>query len=255
MMLIELSMLIVLGLAIGSFLNVVIHRLPRKLSLVSPASQCPGCGSAIAWYDNLPVISYVLLRGRCRACRAAIGIRYPIVELVTALLFVAHYFVFGWTPLLASRLVLASAMVALFAIDMEHRVLPNALTLPGVAMGLAASLVLPPGIRDSVLGVLIGGGFLWIVGEAYFRYAGEEGMGGGDVKMLAMIGAFLGWKLTLLTLVVASIAGGLTGLVILALKRGGLKYALPFGTFLSLAAVTASLWGDRIVAWYLGQPG
>jgi leader peptidase (prepilin peptidase) / N-methyltransferase len=160
--------------------------------------------------------------------------------------------VFGWTPLLFPRLVFACAMVVLFAIDLEHHLLPNVITLPGIAVGLIASAVLPPGIVDAVIGVLIGGGVLWLIGEAYFRYSGHEGMGGGDVKMLAMIGAFLGWKLVLVTLVLSSVVGSVIGLIVIAARKGGMKYALPYGTFLALAALVASLAGEAIVNWYVG---
>jgi leader peptidase (prepilin peptidase) / N-methyltransferase len=251
----ELAIIAVLGLLIGSFLNAVIHRVPREQSLVSPGSRCPSCGYALRWYDNIPVASYLMLGGRCRKCRQTISIRYPIVELMTAAVFVAHYFVFGWTPLLAVRLAFAASLVALFAIDLEHHLLPDAITLPGIVVGLVASLFLPPGIVESLMGILIGGGVLWLIGEAYFRYAGEEGMGGGDVKMLAMIGAFLGWKLVLVTLVLSSVAGSVLGLAIIAVKRGGMKYALPFGTFLALGALAASLIGAQIVTWYAGRLG
>ena len=251
----ELAIVAVLGLLIGSFLNAVIHRVPRKQSLVSPGSRCPSCGYALLWYDNIPVVSYLILGGRCRKCRKTISIRYPIVELITAAVFVAHYFVFGWTPLLAVRLAFAASLVALFAIDLEHHLLPDVITLPGIVVGLVASLFLPPGIAESLIGILIGGGVLWVIGEAYFRYAGEEGMGGGDVKMLAMIGAFLGWKLVLVTLVLSSVAGSVLGLAIIVVKRGGMKYALPFGTFLALGALAASLIGAQIVTWYAGHLG
>lgn len=250
--LVELAIVTLVGLAIGSFLNVVIHRLPRRESLVSPGSRCPSCGYALGAADNVPVLSWVLLGGRCRRCRARISVRYPVVELVTAAVFVAHYYVFGWTPLLAVRLVFASSLVALFAIDLEHHLLPDAITLPGIVVGLLASLFLPPGIRDALIGILAGGGVLWLIGEAYYRYAGEEGMGGGDVKMLAMIGAFLGWQLVIVTLVFSSIAGAVIGLAVIAVRRGGMKYALPYGTFLSVAALVASLYGERIVRWYTG---
>ena len=249
---IELAIVTFLGLAIGSFLNVVIHRLPRGESLVSPGSRCPACGYALRAADNIPVVSYLMLLGRCLQCRARISARYPLVELATGALFVLHYFVFGWTALLAVRLLFAAAMVALFFIDLEHRLLPDRITLPGIAAGLVASLFLPPGIRDALIGTLAGGGVLWAIGEAYYRYSGEEGMGGGDVKMLAMIGAFLGWQLVLVTLVFSSIAGAVTGLILLASRRGGLKYALPYGTFLALAALVSSLYGDQIVSWYTG---
>jgi leader peptidase (prepilin peptidase)/N-methyltransferase len=252
---VELAMVGIFGLLIGSFLNVVIHRVPRKESLVSPGSRCPACGYVLRWYDNIPVASYAMLRGRCRRCRAPISIRYPLVELITAIVFVAHYFVFGWTPLLAVRLLFGAALVALFAIDLEHHLLPDVITLPGLALGLAASAFLPPGLVDSLIGMVIGGGVLWLIGEAYYRYSGEEGMGGGDVKMLAMIGAFLGWKLVLVTLVLSSVAGSVLGIAIIAVKRGGMKYALPFGTFLALGALAASLIGDRIVSWYAGRLG
>ena len=249
---VELAIVALVGLAIGSFLNVVIHRLPRRESLVSPGSRCPSCGYALGAADNIPVLGWILLGGRCRKCRTRISVRYPVVELVTAAVFVAHYYVFGWTPLLAVRLVFASSLVVLFAIDLEHHLLPDAITLPGIAVGLLASLFLPPGIRDALIGILAGGGVLWLIGEAYYRYAEEEGMGGGDVKMLAMIGAFLGWQLVIVTLVFSSIAGAVIGLAVIAVRRGGMKYALPYGTFLSVAALVASLYGEQIVRWYTG---
>jgi len=248
----QLAILALLGLAVGSFLNVCIHRLPRNQSLNSPPSRCPSCEYRLRWFDNIPVLSYVLLGGRCRKCRAPISIRYPVVELITMALFIIHGVVFGWSALLVPRLVFACAMVVLFAIDLEHQLLPNVITLPGIVVGVIASAVLPPGIVDALIGVLIGGGVLWLIGEAYYRFSGHEGMGGGDVKMLAMIGAFLGWKLVLVTLVLSSIAGSLIGLAVIAFRKGGMKYALPYGTFLSLAALVASLFGDRILDWYLG---
>jgi leader peptidase (prepilin peptidase)/N-methyltransferase len=249
---VELTIVALVGLAIGSFLNVVIHRLPRRESIVSPGSRCPSCGYELGALDNIPVLSYVVLGGRCRRCRTRISVRYPVVEIVTAALFVLHYSVFGWTPLLAVRCLFAAAMVALFVIDLEHRLLPDAITLPGIAAGLLASMFLPPGFRDALIGTLAGGGVLWAIGEAYYRYAGEEGMGGGDVKMLAMIGAFLGWEQVLVTLVFSSISGALIGVIVLAIKRGGMKYALPYGTFLAIAALMASLYGEQILTWYLG---
>ena len=250
---IELAIVAFIGLAIGSFLNVVVHRLPRGESVVSPGSRCPACGYALGAMDNVPVFSYLVLRGRCRRCGVRISPRYPLVELATAALFVLHYFVFGWTPLLAVRLLFAAALVALFAIDLEHHLLPDKITLPGIGVGLLASLFLPPGIRDALIGVIAGGGVLWLIGEAYYRYSGEEGMGGGDVKMLAMIGAFLGWELVIVTLVFSSIAGSLIGILLIVTRRGGMKYALPYGTFLSIAALVASLAGAQIVEWYVGM--
>jgi leader peptidase (prepilin peptidase) / N-methyltransferase len=247
----QLSILIVLGLTVGSFLNVCIHRIPREQSLMFPPSRCPGCEHRLAWFENIPVLSYAVLGGRCRKCRTRISIRYPLVELATMAVFVVHGEVFGWTALLVPRLLFACAMVVLFAIDLEHHLLPNVITLPGIAVGLVSSAVLPPGIVDALIGTVVGGGVLWLIGEAYFRYSGHEGMGGGDVKMLAMIGAFLGWKLVLVTLVLSSFLGSLIGVAVIALKRGGLKYALPYGTFLALGALVASIAGDAIVNWYV----
>lgn len=247
----QLTILVLLGLAVGSFLNVCIHRIPRSQSLMRPPSRCPACEYQLRWFDNIPVASYAAILGRCRKCRTRISIRYPLVELATMALFVVHGEVFGWSALLVPRLLFACAMVVLFAIDLEHHLLPNVITLPGIAIGLISSTVLPPGLVDALLGVALGGGVLWLIGEAYYRFSGHEGMGGGDVKMLAMIGAFLGWKLVLITLVLSSVAGSLIGLFVILIKRGGLKYALPYGTFLALGALTASLAGERIVNWYV----
>jgi leader peptidase (prepilin peptidase)/N-methyltransferase len=242
----------VLGLSVGSFLNVCIHRLPKKASIVQPPSSCPHCGYMLRWFDNIPVVSYALLGGRCRNCKARISIRYPLIELITMGVFIVHYLVFGLDIILVPRLLFACVLIVLFAIDLEHHLLPNVVTLPGILVGLAFSTMLPPGLTDALIGTLVGGGILWVIGEAYYRYAGQEGMGGGDVKMLAMIGAFLGWQLVILTLVLSSILGSIIGVIVLTVRRGGMKYALPYGTFLSLAALTASLVGSRIVDWYLG---
>lgn len=242
----------ILGLAVGSFLNVCIHRIPRRQSLMHPPSRCPVCGQRLRWFDNVPVLGYAWLGGRCRACRAPISVRYPIVELVTMVVFLLHHAAFDWGPLLAVRLLFACALIVLFAIDLEHHLLPNVITLPGIAVGLLCSLFLPPGPVEAIIGALVGGGVLWLIGEAYYRYSGQEGMGGGDVKMLAMVGAFLGWQLVILTLVLSSVAGSLIGLLLIATRRGNLKHELPYGTFLALAALAASLVGERVIAWYTG---
>ena len=247
-----LTLTILLGLAFGSFFNVCIYRVPRRLSLVRPGSRCPGCGESLQWYDNIPVVSYAWLAGKCRTCRQPISARYPIVEFLTCAVFVLHYLVFGLSGLLVARLVLASALVVLFAIDLEHHLLPDVITLPGIVAGLAFSAVLPPGIRDAILGVVAGGGVLWLIGEAYYRYAGDEGMGGGDVKMLAMIGAFLGWKLMIVTLVVSSFAGSFVGLLVIARATRRHEVRAPVRDVPALGALVASLIGDRIIAWYLG---
>jgi leader peptidase (prepilin peptidase)/N-methyltransferase len=239
------------GLTIGSFLNVVIYRLPRGRSLGSPGSACPACGAPIRWSDNVPVAGWLWLRGRCRDCHAPISVRYPIVEFVTMTAFVACYWRFGPEPLLVPRLLLAASLIALFAIDLDLQLLPNAITLPGIVVGLLFSLWLPPGIRDAVLGVLLGGGVLWAIGSFWTWLRGMEAMGGGDVKMLAMVGAFLGWKLVIVTFVISSIVGGLFAAALLVTRKTELTAKLPFGTFLAIGAFIASLWGDPLLDWYL----
>ena len=246
------GLVVALGLAIGSFLNVCIYRLPRGESVVSPPSRCPSCGRGLRWFENVPVLGYLLLGGRCRICRSAVSQMYPMVEVGTALVYLLQYWQLGWQPLLGVRLVFVSAMIALFVIDLQHRILPNVITLPGVVIGVAASVLFEPGWLASLIGVAAGGGALWVVGEAYFRIRGEEGMGMGDVKMLAMIGAFLGWQLMLVTLLIASLAGSVFGGGMILLNRGSMKYALPLGSFLAAGALIATHVGQPMLAWYLG---
>jgi leader peptidase (prepilin peptidase)/N-methyltransferase len=241
-----------LGLCIGSFLNVVIYRLPLGKSIVSPPSQCRNCGYRLQWYDNIPVLSWLFLRGRCRKCRTPVSIQYPIVELITGALFVLVIWLTPVGPLLFARLLLVCILIALFGIDLEHQILPNIITLPGIVIGLLISLIAPPGWKDAVLGALLGGGILYAIAWGYYLWRREEGMGMGDVKMLAMIGAFLGWKAVLVTLVLSSFAGAFIGLGMMAVQRGGMKYALPFGTFLALGAVVAMFVGEPLVLWYSG---
>ncbi len=240
----------IFGLAVGSFLNVCIYRLPAGQSLLWPSSRCPGCRTPLRWFDNIPVVSYLVLRGRCRACGGSISPTYPLVEMATAALFLGAFLMFG-PALLVPRLVFACAMLVLLVIDLQHRMLPNVITLPGIVAGLLFSLVSPPGWRDSLIGIIAGGGVLLLIGEAYYRVRGEEGLGMGDVKMLAMIGAFLGWQLMLVTLVLSSLLGSVVGLGLIALKKGSMKYALPFGSFLAIGAVAASVVGDALLGWYL----
>ena len=241
----------IFGSTIGSFLNVCIYRLPRRQSIVWPASACPHCGRQLDWYENLPIVAYAALRGRCRTCGGPISIRYPIVEALTAAMFAGGMWYYGPTVLLVSRLVLGCALIVLFAIDLEHYILPNAITVPGIIIGFLFSLATEPGWFASLMGILLGGGALWGLFEAYRLIRHEEGLGFGDVKMLAMIGAFLGWKAVLVTLVLSSLSGAIVGGIILVSHKGDMKYQLPFGTFLSAAALVASLFGDTLVNWYL----
>ena len=240
------------GLLIGSFLNVVIYRLPRGQSLVTPPSTCPGCGSRIRPIDNIPVLSWILLGGKCHRCGAPISIQYPIVELATGLLFLLVAWLTPAGPLLVARLLFVVILVVLFGIDLHHQILPNVITLPGIAIGFLFSLVTPPGWMNSLIGIALGGGILYAIAAAYYAVRREEGLGMGDVKMLAMIGAFLGWKAVLVTLILSSFAGALVGIGIIALSRGNMRLALPFGTFLALGAVAAMIVGEPFVAWYSG---
>jgi leader peptidase (prepilin peptidase)/N-methyltransferase len=240
----------VIGLCIGSFLNVVIYRVPLKKSIVTPPSRCRNCDYLLKWYDNIPVLSWLWLRGRCRKCRTGVSIQYPIVELTTGALFVLVIWLTPAGPLLASRLLLVCILIALFGIDLEHQILPNSITLPGIVIGLLFSLVAPPGWKDALIGAALGGGILYAIAWAYYLWRREEGMGMGDVKMLAMIGAFLGWKAVLVTLVLSSFSGAIIGMIMMAAQRGSMKYALPFGTFLAIGAVIAMFVGEPLVAWY-----
>jgi leader peptidase (prepilin peptidase)/N-methyltransferase len=243
------------GLVVGSFLNVCIYRLPRHESIVWPSSRCTSCKRRLSWYENVPVVSWLALGGRCRTCRAPISMAYPVVEGVTAVVFVGAALVYGLSALLAVRLLFASALIVLFVIDLRHKILPNAITLPGIVAGLVASVFLPPGWLSSLIGIVAGGGILLLMAEAYYRVRHQEGLGMGDVKMLAMIGAFLGWPLMVLTLVVASFAGSLVGVALIASGRGNMQAALPFGTFLALGAIVAAVVGEPILAWYLAFYG
>lgn len=239
-----------LGLCLGSFLNVVIFRLPRGQSLIAPPSRCTRCGYALRWFDNVPVVSWTLLRGRCRRCRAPISVQYPIVELVTGVLFLLVVWLTPAGPLMLSRLIFVCILVALFGIDLEHQILPNSITLSGIAIGLIFSVLGPPGWLSALIGVLLGAGVLYGIAGAYYLVRREEGLGMGDVKMLAMIGAFLGWKAVLVTLVLSSFSGALVGVALIAAQRGGMRLALPFGTFLALGAVAAMFVGDPLLTWY-----
>lgn len=242
----------VYGACIGSFLNVCAYRLPLGQSVVRPRSRCTTCGRTLSWFDNLPVVSWVVLGGRCRTCREPVSWMYPAVEVVTALVFLLTYLTYGFTLLAAVRVVFACALIVLFVTDLQHKILPNVITLPGIVVGFICSFILPPGWVNSLIGLLVGGGVLFAIAEAYYRFRGQEGLGMGDVKLLAMIGAFLGWKLVLLTLVFASFTGSLAGGILIASGKGGMKYALPFGTFLTVGALLAATWGEPIADWYFG---
>ncbi|HYE15168.1 MAG TPA: prepilin peptidase [Pyrinomonadaceae bacterium] len=264
----------VVGAIIGSFLNVVIHRLPREESIAFPASRCPSCGTAIRPYDNVPVLSWAVLRGRCRACRSPISARYPAVELLTAALFALTFLLRSSLTLsLPFDLAFVAALIALVFIDAEHMILPNAITYPGLAVALVARLLVPNlygvgflctgascpphwllSLGGALAGAAVGGGFLWGVGWLWKRLRGVEAMGLGDVKMMFMVGAYLGWPLTLLTIFIGVLGGSVAGVALMA-RRGDrdMQMLLPFGIFLGAGAVVSLLFGARIVDWYAGQ--
>ena len=240
-----------LGLVVGSFLNVLIHRLPRGESVVFPGSHCPACGAPIRAYDNVPVLSWLLLRGRCRACRAPIAARYPAIELANAVLWVGVFLrAPGWADF-ATGAFLSSACLALLAIDAEFRILPDRITLTGIAVGIVLSFFSQ--LRtplSAVGGAALGAGGLYLLAFLWEKLRGVEAMGMGDVKMLGMVGALLGVPGVVLTVLLASVAGSLVGLVLVLAKRGSLQTALPFGVFLSLGAIAAFFWGPAIVELY-----
>lgn len=240
-----------LGLVVGSFLNVCIYRLPRRESIAWPPSHCTACNRRLRWFENIPVFAWLALRGGCAGCGSRISAMYPVVELATSIFFAAAFTVYGIAPLLWVRLAFGCALIVLFAIDLEHKILPNAITVPGIVAGFIASLALPPGWVASLIGIVLGGGIPFAIAEAYVRLRGHEGLGMGDVKMLAMIGAFLGWQLMLVTLIFASFAGSIIGIGFIAAGRG-LRYALPFGTFLAAGALVATFFGEPLLRWYLG---
>ena len=240
------------GLMFGSFFNVCIARLPNGESVVTPPSRCPRCGARIQWYDNIPVFSYILLSGKCRACHAPISLRYPIVEIVTAIAFVLQAIMYLDSPwLLLSRLVLTSALIVLFGTDLDTQRLPNVITLPAIVVGIVFSFWTPPGFVESVLGAALGAGILLAVRWIWRRLRGVDAMGLGDVKMLAAIGAFLGWRQVWVVLFLASLSGALIGVALTWRHGRSLQTRLPFGTFLALGAYVASLVGDRLLGWYL----
>jgi leader peptidase (prepilin peptidase)/N-methyltransferase len=237
------------GLVIGSFLNVVIARLPEGRSVWRPRSACPGCGTLIAWYDNIPLVSFALLRGRCRVCGMAISPRYPVVEGVTGVLFALAYLVFGLTQNFAVAAVFLASLVAITAIDLSHQIIPDVISVPGILVGAIANLITGRvAWIESLLGILVGGGLFFVI-----ILASRGGMGGGDMKLGAMLGAFLGWKLGLLAILLGVLSGGVLALVLLILGRKGRKDAIPFGPFLALGGAVAMLWGEPLLGWYLGH--
>jgi leader peptidase (prepilin peptidase)/N-methyltransferase len=251
------------GLLIGSFLNVCIYRWPRDLSVVRPRSACTACEKPIAWYDNVPVLSYLILRGRCRQCGARIHWRYPVVELLTAICFAFFVNRYGLSLPGAKYCVFASIVIALIFADLETLILPDEFTIGGLIIGLVFAFVTPvdshPGphmemLIDALLGAIVPAGTIWFGGWLFEKLRHKEGLGFGDVKMLAMIGAFLGLSGALLTIVLGSIAGSVVGLAFIKLTgKDASSYPLPFGSFLGAAALFVAVDGRNVMGWYLSN--
>ncbi len=241
------------GAVIGSFLNVCIYRIPAGKSIVTPPSSCPSCGHQIRWYQNIPIFSYLFLLGRCASCKKKISIRYPLIEALTGALFCLVFYKFGFQPATLIYWFFAAALVTISFIDLDHQIIPDVISLPGIVVGFLVSFFIPwHSWLDSLLGILIGGGSLYLIALAYELLAKREGMGGGDIKLLAMFGAFLGWQAVLPIIFMASLLGSLVGVPLMMAQKKDSKLALPFGPFLALAAIVQLLWGRAILAWYLG---
>ena len=243
---------IIFGGMIGSFLNVCICRLPKEESIVRPGSHCPHRQKPIEFYDNIPLISYFLLRGKCRYCKGTISIQYPLVEGITALSSLLLMMTFGPSLSFLFYFAFLSALIVVTVIDIYHQIIPDVISLPGIGVGLLASLLIPEiSFWNSLIGILLGGGSLFLVATLYQWLFKREGMGGGDVKLLAMIGAFLGWKAVILTILLGSLIGSITGIFIMVWKGKDSKYAIPFGPFLSLGAVISLFYGENLIRWYI----
>jgi leader peptidase (prepilin peptidase)/N-methyltransferase len=251
----------VFGAIVGSFLNVCIVRIPKGDSIVDPPSRCPACNTAIRFYDNIPLISYLVLGGRCRSCGARISPRYLFVELLMACLAVALYYQFGFSLSFLVSFIFVAALIVISFIDLDVRIVPDVISLPGIVAGLLFSVVarylvsdsseLIPSPLSALIGVLVGGGFLLALAWAYEAFTGVEGMGGGDVKLLAMIGAFLGWTAIPFTLFFASLTGSIIGLGFMISKGVGRRFALPFAPFLCLGALLYLFFGNELISLYL----
>jgi leader peptidase (prepilin peptidase)/N-methyltransferase len=247
-----LIFVVLFGLAWGSFLNVVIYRLPLGLNLAHPPSACPACGTPIKPWDNIPVLSYVVLRGKCRKCGKGISIRYVLVEMLTPALLVVLHRQYGLTPHFFAAALFTSALIALAFIDFDHKILPDKITFPIAGLGFAYSFFRPDLTPlQALLGAAAGGGVLLLLYGGYYLVRKKEGLGLGDVTMMVMAGVFLGWGKALLTIILASFAGALVGLAVMAARKKDLQFALPFGSFLAPAAFVALVWGDRLIAAYL----
>ncbi len=253
----------VIGSVVGSFMNVCIYRLPRKLSIVFPPSSCPRCGSRIPWYDNIPLFGFLLLGGKCRFCKESISVRYPMVEFLAGLLAVLLFFKFQVSATFFAMFLFCAALLVVTFIDLEHRIIPDEISLPGIVAGFLlsffiANLYRPEevlGWQESLLGIVAGGGSLLLVAYGYQLVARKEGMGGGDIKLLAMMGAFLGWRAVPFIIFLSSLAGSAVGISLMLARGKDSRLSIPFGPFLAFGAFMFVFFGRQIIGWYLGLGG
>ncbi len=243
-----------LGLIVGSFLNVCIFRIPQGQSIVWPHSYCPSCREPLRWYHNIPVISFLFLRGRCSFCKHPISYRYPLVELTTGVLFLVVFLRFGLHWASPIYWIFVSILIAISFIDFDHRIIPDRISLPGMAAGFLLSFMNPrlPWL-ESLLGIVAGGGILYVVAMAYKLLSNVDGMGGGDIKLLAMIGAFLGWKAVFPVIFISSALGCVVGVPAMLIRRANSRFAIPFGPFLALGALVYLIYGDILIHWYVNS--
>ena len=250
---IDYILIFILGLIVGSFSNVCIYRIPKNESIIYPASHCPKCCATIKAIDNIPLFSYVLLKGRCRNCKSKISIQYPIVEFLTGLIYFIVYLIYGLSIQSLIYIVLSSALIIIAFIDFKEQIIPDEISLPGIAIGFATSFFVPYiSFMNSALGILAGGGVILVIawgGSVVFK---KEAMGGGDIKLAAMIGAFLGWKYIIISLFLGFFTGALTGIILILSKIRSKEDMIPFGPFIILGSFITLLWGEQIISWYLG---
>ena len=248
--LVQVAVVLITGLSFGSFANVCIYRLPRKESVVSPRSHCPSCNSKIAAWDNVPIFSYFLLKGKCRQCVVAIPLRYPVIEAVTAFLILLGFIKFGVSSKFFIFCIVGPALVIITAIDIKHKIIPDAITLPGIVFGLVAGSYLL-GFKNSIIGLFAGGGIFLITSEIYYRIRGRIGIGGGDIKFISAVGALLGWQQMVLVIFLSSLIGSMVGLIGIVTKKNNLASQIPFGPFLAFATLLAYFSGEQIIYLYV----
>ncbi len=235
----------IFGAAVGSFLNVCIYRLPEKMSIIKPLSCCPHCKKPISFYDNIPIVSFFILKGKCRDCGGKISWRYPLVELITGILALLLFLKFGLSLKFLAAFVFTAALIVVTFIDLDHQIIPDIITLPGIPIFLLAGIfIMKVPWLEAVIGVLIGGGVLFAIAFVYEAITKREGMGGGDIKLLGMIGGFFGWKSLVFILLFSSFAGAVVGVAAMLINKQDMKYAVPFGPFLAAAAVAYIFWAD-----------